>query len=146
MMITIVPPAGRVKHPLLFRRHAGEPELPAFLQFDPSDGCVTFGYWERNTEPAAVTLRNWLWWRCSSYISKAAAVGLADEMRPLFERVCAGYCTDWNGRDHTGVYSADAQAALEEISSNMRAALEASYEFNADVFRISPKERVAPRS
>jgi hypothetical protein len=73
-------------------------------------------------------------------------VGLADEMRPLFERVCTGYCCDWNGRDHTGVYSADAQAALEEISSNMRAALEASYEFNGDVFRVSPKERVATRS
>jgi hypothetical protein len=63
------------------------------------------------------------------------AVGLADEMRPLVERVCAGYCTDWDGRDHTGAYSADAQAALEEISSNMRAALEASYDLNADIFR-----------
>ena len=135
MMVTIVPPAGRGKHPLLFRRHASEPELPAFLQLDPSDGCVTFDYWERNTEPAAVTLRNWLWWPCSSYIGKAGAVGLADEMRPLFDRVCTGYGVDWNGRDHIGVYSADAQAALEEISSKMRAALETSYELNGDVFR-----------
>src|SRR5258708_13074041 len=85
MMITIVPPAGRGKHPLLFRRHASEPELPAFLQLDPSDGCVTFDYCERNTEPAAVTLRPWLWWPSSSYIVKAGPVGLAARLPPLFD-------------------------------------------------------------
>src|SRR5258708_8383878 len=140
MMITIVPRAGRGKHRRVFRRLDSEPELPAFLQLDPSDGCVTFDYWERNTEPAAVTLRHWLWWPCSSYIGKAGAVGLADEMRPLFERGCTGYGVDWNGRDHIGVYSADAQAALAEISSQMRAALETSYELNGDVFRRRRKE------
>lgn len=124
MMITIAPPAGHGKHPLLFRRHAGEVELPAFLQLDPRDGRVTFEYWERNTKPTAVTLRHWLWWQCSSYVGKAEAVRLAEEMRPLFERVCAGYSTDWNGRDHIGIFSTDAEAALEEISSKLRAARE----------------------
>jgi hypothetical protein len=108
----------------LFRRHAAEPELPAFVQLDPSDGCVTFDYWERNARPATVTLR------VARFLLpwQSGAVGLADEIRPLFERVCTGYCVDWNGRDHIGVYSPDAQAALEEISSKMGAALEASYQ------------------
>jgi hypothetical protein len=53
----------------------------------------------------------------------------------LFAQRARYHCNS-NGRDHTGVYSADAQAALEEISSNMRAALEASYEFNADAFGV----------
>lgn len=126
-MITIVPPAGRQKHPLLFRRYVSEPEYPAFIQFDPTDKRVTFAYWEPNTEPAAATLRHWLWWRCSSYISRQEAVSLAEELLPLFERVCSGYSKDWDGRDHIGVYSADALAAIEEISSKMQRVREAGY-------------------
>jgi hypothetical protein len=112
-VLTIIPPAtGR--HPLLFQQ-LGEPCLPAYLELDLNRRVVSFTYWHHNSEPAYVTLGHACWWQIRAMTSRRAAVTLAKELQALLERVCDGYSTDWDGRNHIGVLDADAKAARQEL-------------------------------
>lgn len=118
-MLTIVAPERGSKHPLSFRR-LGELPLPAYIELDLEDRVVTFTYWDFNAEPMYVTLGYARRWRIDRMTSRLAAIKLAKELEPLFERLCDGYSTHWDGRNHTGVLDADAQAAAEEVGSRLK--------------------------
>jgi hypothetical protein len=134
-MLSIIAPHGKSKHPLLFRR-VGEMALPAYLQLDLDSRVVTFGYWERDTEPKYVTLGHACWWRIDPKTTRTAAVKVAKDLRPLLECICAGYSVDWNGRDHVGVLDEHAAAARGEIT----AVLEAQDEYS----RVPRREPYGP--
>lgn len=48
-------------------------------------------------------------------LKEAAANALLAEIAPLAERVVAGYERTWDGNNHVGEYSEDAQEAIESI-------------------------------
>lgn len=122
-MLTIVPPPKGLKHPLLFQRMFDLP-LPAFIELDLEDRVVSFTYWGWNTEPAYVTLGHACRWRISAMTSRRAAIELAQELEPLFVRLCDGYTADWDGRNHVGVLDDDAEAAAGEVSARLKERLE----------------------
>lgn len=122
-MLTIVPPPKGLRHPLLFKRMTDFLPLPAFIELDLSDRVVRFTYFEWNTEPAYVTLGHACWWRINAMTTRRAAIKLAKEFEPLFERLCDGYDVDWDGRNHVGVLDADAQAAEREVSARLEESL-----------------------
>jgi hypothetical protein len=122
-VIKIIPPKKGMKKPLLFRR-PGEPALPAYLHLDLERRVVCFVYWERNSEPLNVTLGHALWRQIEPGTSRAAAVKIAKELRPLLERVCDGYSVGWDGRNHVGELDADAEVAKAELTARMEEALE----------------------
>jgi len=102
-VLTIIPPA-KGRHPLLFQR-LGEQCLPAYLELELNCRVVSFTYWHHNSEPVRHA------WTCvlvriRAMTSRRAAVTLAKELQPLLERVCDGYSTDWDGRNHIGVTGA----------------------------------------
>lgn len=122
-MITIIPPKKGSKHPLFFRR-LGELPLPAFLQLDMQRRLVTFGYWERNSEPTDVTLGYELWWQIDAGMTRLAATKIAKELEPLLERICDGYSVQWDGRKHVGSLDADAESAAAKMSTRLGQTLE----------------------
>ncbi|TYL81643.1 hypothetical protein [Bradyrhizobium cytisi] len=52
--------------------------------------------------------------------NRITAIKLAKELEPLLERLCNGYASRWDGRDHIGVINADARAAAEEVGSRLK--------------------------
>lgn len=124
-MPTIVPPPKGLRHPLLIQRMTDFLPLPAFIELDLSDRVVRFTAWERNAEPTYVTLGHARRWEIDVRTSRRAASELAQEFEPLFVRLCDGYVVDWNGRDHVGVLSDDAQAAASEVSARLESKFQA---------------------
>lgn len=121
-MLTIFAPKRGSKYPLMFRRF-GELPLPAYIELKLEDRVVTFTYWDRNTEPMYVTLGHSRRWEIDCKISRLAAIKLAKELEPLLERLCNGYTSRWDGRNHVGVLNADARAAAEEVRSRLKECL-----------------------
>lgn len=122
-MLTIAPPTKGSKHPLLCQPIGEFQPLPTYIELGLKDRVVNFTHWERNTEPLYVTLGHARRWRIDAMISRRAAIKLAKELEPLFERLCDGYAVAWNGRDHVGVLDTDAQAAATEVSARLKESL-----------------------
>jgi hypothetical protein len=123
-MITVIPPE-KGKHPLLAQRF-GELPFPAYIELDLEGRAVSFTYSEWNSEPTHVSLGHARRWLIDAKTSRRAAIKLAKELEPLFERVCDGYDSDWDGRNHVGILDDDARAAAKEVSSRLEAMREAA--------------------
>lgn len=119
MRITIIPPSGSGKYPLLFRCRASEPPLPAYMEFNSENGLVTFGYSYRDSEPSYVILWRRFWWSIDAGTTRRQAVNVAKELIPQLSRVGAGYSVGWNGNDHAGVLDEDALIARREIRKRL---------------------------
>ncbi|MBR1216522.1 hypothetical protein JQ557_00860 [Bradyrhizobium sp. U87765 SZCCT0131] len=119
-MLTIAPPTKGSKRPLLCQPMGEFEPLPAYIELGLKHRVVNFTYWERNTEPLYVTLGHARRWRINAMTSRRAAIRLAKELEPLFERLCDGYAVDWNGRHLVGVLDAHAQTAAEEVSARLK--------------------------
>jgi len=48
-------------------------------------------------------------------MTRADALQLLEELTPLVGKVCDGYASEWNGRNHVGELTADARDAVDEI-------------------------------
>lgn len=74
-----------------------------------------------NAVPARVWHRRALRWGIPA-LTADAANDLLERIAPIAAEVCEGYESHWNGSNHVGRYSADAEAAIEAIEALCEAA------------------------
>jgi hypothetical protein len=104
--------------PLYWKRSDMPIEQPAFVQLDES-GRVTarFDDTDGRTEPEAVTLERTLRWDITPFLSGKAVASLAEDstFRSLLQRVHEGRKIEWDGKNHVGVFTGDAEAASDTL-------------------------------
>lgn len=54
-------------------------------------------------------------YECRNTLTKEEVRSLLDEITPLAQRICEGYETVWNGNNHVGTLTPEAQSAEEEV-------------------------------
>lgn len=118
-----VGPDATKKAPLWERYERQTREQPAFLELDPENGRVKFGVNPEVGPPHGVPADVWhgvrMRWGAPSTLTGQACVDLFEELRPLLERVAAGHSVVWNGSNHVGRLTDDAQAASEAIEETL---------------------------
>jgi len=112
-MITIDPVRGAE---LLCRYPRQSEPQPCYLSLD----CETQRIWCTydaeigNAVPTHVWHRRTLRWSIPPLTAEAAN-DLMERVRPLAAQIVAGYEAVWDGSNHVGRYTADAEAAIEQI-------------------------------
>lgn len=103
----------------LYERFRGQTSAqPCFVELNCETGELSA---EINPEVGnAVPFRVWhrraLRWSIPA-LRTDVANALLDEIRPEAARIVAGYEVEWDGNNHVGSYSADAEEAIEAVSS-----------------------------
>lgn len=106
----------------LYRHYDGQHEpQPAVLVLDLADGELTCRYNPEigNGVPESVWHHRTLWIDIPRLTADAANALMA-EVAPVAERVLAGATISWDGHNHVGRLTADAEAALEELTDRCR--------------------------
>lgn len=101
----------------LYRRYDGQTSpQPCYIELDCGAGSMTADYDHEigGGVPFSVFHGRTLRWRIPC-LRAAAANALMDRLRPLAERVVAGYSTEWDGSNNVGRITGDAQDAHDEI-------------------------------
>jgi len=110
-MITIKEPE------YLYCRYQGQTApQPCYVELDCESGTLTAAYNGEigNAVPMPVWHNRCLRWPIPA-LREGAAIELLKEILPLAERVVAGYESVWDGNNHVGEYTDDAQDAQGEI-------------------------------
>jgi len=102
----------------LYRQYPVQSEpQPAYVELDPEAGTLDAAW--NPVIGTAVPMDVWHHRRIRSSvrndISEAALLELLEAIRPLAERIEAGYDRHWDGHNHVGRYDEDAEAAIDEI-------------------------------
>lgn len=111
--VTIVEVEGNALH----RQYAGQHKAqPCYVSLDCASGRLTAEYDPEigNVRSFAVCHGHVQRWSIP-VLSADAANSLLAEILPYAERVVAGYERVWDGNNHVGEYSEDAQEAIESI-------------------------------
>ncbi len=115
MEITIIKVEGKFD---LYHQYPGQFEpQPTFIELDPEGTVVSARYNAEigNAVPMAVYHGRIRRYSLPVPLKADAANELMEELMPLFERVCDGFETVWNGNNTVGKLTDDAIAAEEEI-------------------------------
>lgn len=114
MKITITP-AGPTD---LFCQYPGQHEAqPAYIELDPETGEVHASYNAENAAPVDVHAGMIRRYPVPPLVG-SVATGLMNDLKPLFERVCAGFdrAYDTQRGRYVGVLTADAESAEDDIA------------------------------
>lgn len=108
----------------LFYQYDGQLQpQPAYLELD-EDGNVRFDYSGEigGGVPMKVWLNRTLRFSVTPYLSRAAALELLDnpEIIALLERIHAGHSVEWDGNNHVGQLTEDAQEAEMELQESLQ--------------------------
>jgi hypothetical protein len=110
--------------PLWERYPTQNREQPAFLELDPEDGRVRFSYNPEVGPPYGVPMNVWHGlirrWSCPSTLKGERCVELFEALKPLLERVQAGFSSHWDGRNYVGRLTDDAAEAEEAIEATLQ--------------------------
>jgi hypothetical protein len=92
-----------------------EPQ-PCYVELDCRDQTLTADWNSEigNAVPADVWLGHTLRWRVP-VLNADAANALMDTIRPQAKRIVEGYESEWNGNNHVGTFTEDAETAMSEI-------------------------------
>lgn len=122
--MTAQPQQGRVEitipagpGPLYHRYHGQSQPQVAYLEIDPRDASVR---WDWSAEigsgvPGDVWHGIILRISASPYLSSRQLANLSDEIQPLVRRLIDGGDTEWDGSNHRGTWTVDADDARIEI-------------------------------
>lgn len=111
--VTIIEVEGNALH----RQYAGQHRpQPCFVSLDCDSGTLSASYNPEigNGVPFAVYHGREQRWSIPA-LTADAANGLLSEILPFAERVVAGYERVWDGHNHVGQFSEDAEQAMESI-------------------------------
>jgi hypothetical protein len=104
--------------PLYWKHKDMSIEQPAFVQLD-ENGRVTarFDDSDGSTATKAVAHERTLRWDISPFLSGKAVAALAENpsFRSLLQRVHDGRKIEWDGKNHIGVFTEDAEAAFDAL-------------------------------
>lgn len=101
----------------LYCHYRGQPEVqPCFIELDLEEGTLSADYDGEigGAVPFNVWHRRAIRWEIPLMTAEAVN-GLMEVVLPLAQRVFDGGEIEWDGRNHVGVYDADAEEAIEEI-------------------------------
>jgi hypothetical protein len=101
----------------LYKRYPGQQSPQScYLILDPSHRklCCDYDGEIGNAVPMDVYHGLRLRWHIP-LLTGSAADRLMRDVAPLAARVCAGYTREWDGHNHVGCYTADAQEAITKI-------------------------------
>ncbi|MEW6016473.1 MAG: hypothetical protein AB1760_00200 [Pseudomonadota bacterium] len=104
----------------LYRRYGGQTQpQPAYIEIDPEKHILTADYNGEigNAVPEGVWSRRRLRVRISPYVKGEAVADLMEDERfqSLAQRICDGHSVEWDGHNHVGRLTPDAQDALEAL-------------------------------
>lgn len=101
-----------------------------FIELDPSEGSVTMRHSELIGGGLSIATANGLIreYAVRGIPTAERANEIMEELLPLFERVCTGFESRWDGSNWVGQLSADAEEAEEEINSFLNALQEGHIE------------------
>lgn len=115
MSVQIINPRGR--NPI-FCQYSGQYQpQPAFIELDCDLQVLRAGYSGEigNAVPASVYDQRILRWRIDPHLTCRAIRELFRQVRDDAELIIAGFEVRWNGSNHVGTYSQEAQAAIDRI-------------------------------
>ena len=108
------------KHRPLFETDGWQP-LKAFLDLD-EEGWVTIGPDEEyGAIPEPVWHNRWIRFGVNNELTIEEIDQLLEEITPLLEAVHAGHWVEWNGSNHVGQLTEEAQQAKEAIECKIDA-------------------------